>query len=202
MTCSRCLRSPGRGIELWRATVYGCSGASKRVTTSVYSTTLPAYMTATWSQISATTPRSCVMRTIAVPCSWISPRSRSRIWAWIAADTPHLGRRQRQQVVAVKEDPSRDDAPGRVGDQPQDGEHGHALAAARLAHDAERLRTMDGQIHRINSAHHTALGEEMRAQILDREERWCGHPQRSSRGSRASRRPSPTKLKASTASTM
>ena len=50
----------------------GCTGAAARgraSSTSVCSTISPAYMTATRSHISATTPRSWVMRMIAVPVS-------------------------------------------------------------------------------------------------------------------------------------
>jgi hypothetical protein len=52
-----------------RPRVYGCSGAANNVVVTVSSTIWPAYMTATRSAISATTPRSWVMSTIAMPSS-------------------------------------------------------------------------------------------------------------------------------------
>ncbi len=52
---------------------------------------LPPYITSTFSQVSATTPRSCVMRTIAEPrrrcISFIS----SMIWAWIVTSSAVVG---------------------------------------------------------------------------------------------------------------
>ena len=45
--------------------MYGCLGARKICSTDASSTMRPAYMTSTRSHISATTPRSCVMRRIA-----------------------------------------------------------------------------------------------------------------------------------------
>jgi hypothetical protein len=57
----------------------------------------------------------------------------------LAADGPHLGAGEGQQVAAPEPDMAADDAPGRCLDQSQDGRGGHALAAARLAHDGQRL---------------------------------------------------------------
>ena len=48
-------------------------------------------MTATRSHISATTPRSWVMRMIAVPVSSRRLRMRSRIWAWIVTSSAVVG---------------------------------------------------------------------------------------------------------------
>ena len=59
----------------------GCRGAAgrrKSVVTSVCSTISPAYITATRSHISATTPRSWVIRMIAVPVSLAEVRASGR----------------------------------------------------------------------------------------------------------------------------
>ncbi len=55
------------------------------------STTLPAYMTTTSSAISAMTPRSCVMRMIAVPMRLCRSRIRSRICAWMVTSSAVVG---------------------------------------------------------------------------------------------------------------
>ena len=51
----------------------------------------PAYMTVTWSAIRATTPRSCVIRMIAMPFSRCSSCIRSRICAWIVTSSAVVG---------------------------------------------------------------------------------------------------------------
>ena len=91
MTASSSRTSPTTGIEPMRPRVYGCCGSRKSVVTSVCSTISPAYMTATRSHISATTPRSWVMRMIAVPVSSRRSRIRSRIWAWIVTSSAVVG---------------------------------------------------------------------------------------------------------------
>ena len=61
---------PSSGIDASSASVYGCCGVAKVSFTGPRSTILPAYITATSSTISATTPRSWVIRRIAMPsCS-------------------------------------------------------------------------------------------------------------------------------------
>ncbi len=74
-----------------RPWVYGWSGARKSDPTSVCSTISPAYMTATRSHISATTPRSWVIRMIDVPNSSRRLRIRSRIWAWMVTSRAVVG---------------------------------------------------------------------------------------------------------------
>ena len=58
-------------------------GRAKMSSTEASSTARPAYITTTRSAISATTPRSCVMKRIAMPNSACSRRIRSRICAWM-----------------------------------------------------------------------------------------------------------------------
>ena len=55
------------------------------------STISPAYMTATSSAMRATTPRSCVISTIAMPTLRCSSFSRSRICAWIVTSSAVVG---------------------------------------------------------------------------------------------------------------
>ena len=94
-----------RLIEPSRPIVYGCCGASNSVRTGACSTMRPAYITTTSSATSATTPRSCVMRTIAVPASRCSVRIRSRICAWIVTSRAVVGssaiRRRGSQASAI-----------------------------------------------------------------------------------------------------
>ncbi len=51
----------------------------------------PEYMTTTSSASSATTPRSCVIRMMAVPVSWRSVRIRSSTWAWMVTSSAVVG---------------------------------------------------------------------------------------------------------------
>ncbi len=91
MTDSSSLMAPTTGMEPISPRVYGWWGSRYRDTTSVCSTISPAYMTATRSHISATTPRSWVMRMMAVPVWSRSSRMRSRIWAWMVTSRAVVG---------------------------------------------------------------------------------------------------------------
>ena len=51
----------------------------------------PAYITATWSAIRATTPRSCVIRMMAMSLSRCRSRMRSRICAWMVTSRAVVG---------------------------------------------------------------------------------------------------------------
>ena len=55
------------------------------------STIRPAYITATSSAVSATTPRSCVTRITAVPLAPCNPSIRASIWAWIVTSSAVVG---------------------------------------------------------------------------------------------------------------
>ncbi|EAU65581.1 conserved hypothetical protein [Stigmatella aurantiaca DW4/3-1] len=91
------LRSPPastswkEGMERNRPAVYGWAGRAKRAFTGACSTTRPAYITTTASQLSATTPRSWVMSITAIPRSAWSRLSRSRICAWIVTSSAVVG---------------------------------------------------------------------------------------------------------------
>ena len=71
--------------------VYGCCGCANSSCTGASSTFRPAYMTTTRSAMSATTPRLCVMSTIAVPSRSRMSRIRSRIPAWIVTSSAVVG---------------------------------------------------------------------------------------------------------------
>ena len=92
------------------------------------------------------------------------------------------------------------DAPGARQD-PEQRERGDALAAARLADDAERLARRDVERDAVDGVDRAALGPELDPQVLDR--RAAAHVARPrSFGSSASRRPSPIRLKPSTEKTI
>ncbi len=91
ITASRSLRRPSRGIDESSPWVYGSRGSRKIASTGACSRTCPAYMTTTRSHTSATTPRSGVMSTIALPSRRRSSASRSRICAWIVTSSAVVG---------------------------------------------------------------------------------------------------------------
>ena len=63
------------------------------------------------------------------------------------------------------------DAARRRGHQPQDRQRGHALAAARFADHAERLPAAHGERHAVDRTHHARQRVEVRAQVVDLEQR-------------------------------
>ena len=91
ITRSRSTTSPSFGSDACSPAVYGCSGCRNAGRTSAYSTTCPPYITATRCAVSATTPRSCVMRMTAMPISRCSSLSSSRICAWIVTSSAVVG---------------------------------------------------------------------------------------------------------------
>src|SRR5690606_8132585 len=80
---------------------------------------------------------------------------------------------------------------------------GKRLAAARLAHDAHRLPRRDREVDAVHRAHDALGGEDVRPEAADLEDRAARHGRDAHvpYGSAASRRPSPRKLSASTATT-
>src|SRR5579883_1121750 len=112
----------------------------------------------------------------------------------LAGEPPALARRERQQVLSGE-----GEAPGahlpRKADEAHQRQHGDALSRTRFADDAEDFAFLDPQIDRIDRVHDAADGREVDGQRLDFDER---HRYRFSLGSKASRSPSPKRLKAST----
>src|SRR4051812_11778373 len=113
----------------------------------------------------------------------------------VAAQIAHLGFAQLEQVASLVADRAADDAP-RGRHQSQDGKRADALAAAGLADDAKRLALRQAVADAVDGAHHAIAGEEMRLQVVDLED----HMRLASRGSSASRSPSPMRLTESTVS--
>src|SRR3546814_1938849 len=64
----------------------------------------------------------------------------------------------------------------RPGDQPHEGEHGHALARAGFADDPQQLAFVEGEIDAVHSAEAAAHGRELDREVADLEQR---HRQRS-----------------------
>ena len=71
--------------------MYGCIGCSNNEKTGACSAIRAAYMTTMSSAVSATTPRSCVIRITAVPRSACSSRIRSRICACVVTSSAVVG---------------------------------------------------------------------------------------------------------------
>ena len=130
----------------------------------------------------------------------------------IAAQLPQLVIVLAQQLIPVEDDGAR--GPGRrLGQQPQHGQRAHALAAARLAHDAHRLAGAQVVADAVHRMHHPIARAEGHVQVAHRQHRRAGQVlrpaaghrpvrHRRSLGSSASRMPSPSRLKPSTLRTM
>src|SRR5262249_44799475 len=96
----------------------------------------------------------------------------------VAADLLHLGLAKLEEVAALKPDRAADDATRRVGDEAQDRERGHALAAARLADHAQRLAVAHRLGHAVHGAHPAIGREEVRLQAVDLENGSCRNGRR------------------------
>ena len=70
---------------------YGCSGVAKKAARGPVSTTWPAYITPTRWATRATTPRSWVISSIAMPSRRCSAASRSSTWAWMVTSSAVVG---------------------------------------------------------------------------------------------------------------
>ena len=79
------------GIAPTSARVYGCRGLPITSSTGPFSTTRPAYMTTIRSAMRATTARSCVTYTIAIPSSLRSRASSVRMRSWVRTSSPVVG---------------------------------------------------------------------------------------------------------------
>ena len=80
----------------------------------------------------------------------------------VAANALHLRFAQTEQVRALEADRAADDAPGRAGDEAQDRQRRDALAAARLADDAQRFAAANSIGNAVDGPHDPVGGEEMR----------------------------------------
>ena len=77
------------------------------------------------------------------------------------------------QVAALEHDPARDPRVRRPG-QAQDRQVGDALAAARLADDAERLAVLDRERDAVDGLDDAVLGLEAGPEVVDLEQRLTG----------------------------
>ena len=89
----------------------------------------------------------------------------------VAAQVLHVACRGTDQLAALEADRAAADAPGRIGHQAHDRERGHALAAARLADDGERLARLDREADAVDGREFAVVGAEMGAQIAQLEQR-------------------------------
>ena len=124
-------------------------------------------------------------------------------WKTIARSRPRRSRISSglrvTRSVTVEDHLAAGDLAGRLGQEAHDRQRGDALAAARLADDPERLvrRELEGDpVDRVDPA---GRRRELDPQVLDGQEplgrRILERDQRFSRGSSASRNPSPSRLK-------
>ena len=110
------------------------------------------------------------------------------------ADLPELAVGELQEVTSLERRASSGHGAGAWEDAEQ-RQRRHALAAAGLAHDAQRLAGRDLEGDPVHGVHGAASSPELDLHVLDREERLAlvGHRLRIF-GSMASRRPSPIRL--------
>ncbi len=128
-------------------------------------------------------------------------------WKIMAMRLPRMSRisasLSASEIDALEADAAGNGAAEPVRQQAQHGERRHALAAAGFADDAQRLAGTDRERHAVDGARDPVLGEELGLEALDLEQgrsHRSPHMRRAMRGSRRSRRPSPTRLTASTTS--
>src|SRR2546430_796357 len=112
---------------------------------------------------------------------------------------PVVGSSAMREVGALEADLAAHDAAGRP-DEAEQGVRRHRLAGARLADDAQDLARAYRKAHAVDGLHEAVLGGEMHGEVVHLEE--LAHRTPRMRGSRRSRRVSPTRLNASTVSMM
>ena len=103
---------------------------------------------------------------------------------------------QFRQVLTVQDDLSGGD-PAPLGKQSHEGQRGHRLAGARLAHDAQGFARVHVQVDAGECVDHAGADLNVGVEVPDVQERSVSHSSSHllrSRTSKASRRPSPIKL--------
>src|SRR5262249_61770000 len=108
--------------------------------------------------------------------------------------------------LTAEQDLAAHDAAGRLGDESEQGERGHRLARAGLAHQPQRLALAQAEADPVHRPHHAPARVQVGAEVLHVEQEGAG-PARGDhtwrrRGSSQSRSQSPNRLKASTTSMM
>src|SRR5215213_6831305 len=123
----------------------------------------------------------------------------------ISPDLAHFGLGEAEQIGAFQRHRAADHPAGRVRHQPHHRQRGHALAAAGLADDRQRLAAADAERDVVDRAEQPRIGEEHRLQVLHVENHVVllgpGHQPRCL-GSRISRSASPNRLVPNTARLM
>jgi hypothetical protein len=89
------------------------------------------------------------------------------------AQVAQLGRRDLQEVAALELDLAADRRVLRR-QQPHDGERGHALAASRLADQAERAAALQGKVDAVDGTDGAVVGRETDGQLPELQQRF-GH---------------------------
>jgi len=82
-----------------------------------------------------------------------------------APDVLHLVLALREEIVAVEQHLAAEDARRGPGYQPDQGKARHALARARLAHEAERLALADAERHAVHGLDGAPPRDDVRPQL-------------------------------------
>src|SRR5438067_8959997 len=82
----------------------------------------------------------------------------------VAAEASQARGRKLQEIFALEQHLAAGDAAGRLRHEAHDRERGDALAAARLADDAERAAALEAKVDAVDRAHLTLLTVERGAQ--------------------------------------
>ena len=106
-------------------------------------------------------------------CSGCSPvRASWKIMAILGTpDLPQPRRGRVGEVLAPEQHLPAGDATGAPGQQPEDRQRQHRLAAARLADDRQHLVVVQVETHPVHCGHRAALGVDLGAQVAHRQQR-------------------------------
>ena len=112
-----------------------------------------------------------IASTICWPIVWTGLSEVIGSWKIIdiaaAAQPAPLVGREAQHIAAVEQHGFGLDLAGRARDQAHDRERGHALAAARFAHQPDGLAATDGKIDAVDGAEQPAVGVEVGFETAD-----------------------------------
>ena len=117
--------------------------------------------------------------------------------AALAAEAAHLPGVPCCEILPFVENVSGGDPAG-IGQNLHDGIGRHALAGAGLAHDAEHLAGVEIERNAVDGVDFAGIGKEGGVQILHAQKMFTHIDHLFSFGSKASRRPSPSRLRLST----
>ena len=87
-----------------------------------------------------------------------------------AADVPQLGRAHLQDIAAFQQNLAACVNGGRTGQQPRDGEGGHALAGTALTHEAEGLARLQRERDAVHGAQGLGTAAKVNLQIANFEQ--------------------------------